>query len=315
MTACNLLAPTDVLWKLMKAYGLDPKPLFDKAGISHDAIKTAGTRAPFDVVDGLWREASEMIEDPCFGLRAAKHWHPSHMHALGYAWLSSRTLREAFNRYMRYSRIISAAAEVTLEETAAGLAVIMKPTPEIAPRPNRVDALFACFIEMCRMNYGSELNPVSVSFTRERPPCFQAHQKFFKAPVEFGAERDRLTLPKDAVDQRLVSDNPQMARLHDKVMIDYLAKLGKGDILHRVKAAIIDRLPSGEASQQEVAPMINMSVRSLQRRLKALGTSFQKLLDETRNELAHSSEHSAFSRAFKRWTGKSPKQIRDTLPV
>jgi AraC-like DNA-binding protein len=333
MTIGNLLATTDLLWKLMEAYSLDPEQLFEKAGVSRKAIKTAGTRVPFDVVNRLWREAAEMIDDPCFGLRAAEFWHPSHMHALGYAWLSSRTLREAFNRYTRYSRIISAASEIELEDSAAGFVVSAKPSPEIGPRPNRADAFFACLIKMCRMNYGSNLNPVAVFFTRDEPACLQAYQDIFKAPVEFGAERNGFTLPEGTVDQDLVSDSPQMARLHDRVIIKYLANLEKGDLVHRVKAAIIDRLPSGEASQQAVAPLVGMSVRSLQRRLKALDTSFQKLLDETRSELAHNyirdietdlteiafnlgfSEHSAFSRAFKRWTGKSPKQTRETLPA
>jgi len=333
MTASNLLAPSDILWKLIKDSGQDPEPLFDRAGISYDSIKTAGTRIPFKVLDRLWQEASEKIDNPCFGLRAAEYWHPAHMHALGYAWLASRTLREALNRFERYSRIISETLELVLEDSAAGLAVIIKPTPDIAPRPHRVDTLFACLMEMCRMNFGSRLNPTAVALTRERPPCYQVYQDTFRAPVEFGAERDSLTLPHDALDQSLISDNPQMALVHDKIMIDYLAKLKKSNLVHRVKAAIIDRLPSGEASQQEVAPMVNLSVRSLQRTLKTLETSFQKLLDETRNELAHSyirdmetdlteiafmlgfSEHSAFSRAFKRWTGKSPKQTRETLPA
>ncbi len=333
MTACNLLALTDVLWKLMEAHGQDPEPLFTRSGISRDAMKTAGARVPFGVIDNLWREASKMIPDECFGLRAGEFWHPAHWHALGYAWLASRTLREALDRYQRYIRIITPAARLSLEDTPAGLAVILKPTFDIAPRPHRIDAFFASLMEMCRTNCGRDLNPVSVTLSRKSPPCFQAYQAVFKAPVEFDAGQESLTLPAAAVDQRLVSDSPQIVLVHDKIMIEYLAKLEKEDLVHRVKAAIIDRMPSGDVTQQVVAPQVNHSVRSLQRKLKGLGTSFQKLLDETRTELAHSyirdmetdlteiafmlgfSEHSAFSRAFKRWTGKSPKQTRDALPA
>lgn len=331
MNSCSLLAVTDILWQLLESNHHDPAPLFAKAGISRDSIKTAGLRVPFKIVDELWREASRIIADPCFGLRAGELWHPAHMHALGYAWLSSHTLREALNRYKRYNRILSPIADITLLDNDQELSLVVTPTPHVAPRPNRIDALFACILKMCRMNYGDNLFPVSISLSRKKPPCFQAYQEVFKAPVVFEAGQDSLTLPSDSVDQRLVSDNPQMALLHDKIMIDYLAKLENSDTVNQVKAAIIDRLPSGEVAQQDVAPLVNMSVRSLQRRLKTLGTSFQKLLDLTRSELAQNyirdmetdlteiafmlgfSEHSAFSRAFKRWTGRSPKETRDTL--
>lgn len=331
MNSCSLLALTDVLWQLMEANNHDPAPLFRKAGISRDSIKTAGLRVPYRIVDNLWRETSRMIDDPCFGLQAGELWHPAHMHALGYAWLASHTLREALSRYKRYNRILSPVSDITLEDTAEGLSVILKSTPKIAPRPNRIDALFTCIMKMCRINYGNSLNPVGITLSRKKPPCFQAYLEVFKAPVVFEAGQDSLVLPSDAVDHRLMSDNPQMALLHDKIMIDYLTRLEKGDIVNRVKSAIIDRMPSGNVSQQEVAPMVNMSVRSLQRKLKTLDTSFQKLLDDTRHDLAHNyirdmetdlteiafmlgfSEHSAFSRAFKRWTGRSPKQTREAL--
>jgi len=227
MTACNLLALTDVLWKLLEAHGHDPEPLFSRAGISPDAIKTAGARVPFSVYDRLWREASRLIADPCFGLQAGEFWHPSHWYALGYAWLSSRTLRDGLNRFKRYSHIISPTANIVLEDNRAGLTVIFESAAGIAPRPNRVDAAFASIIEMCRVNYGRELNPVSVTLCRDRPPCFQAYREIFQAPAEFGAVRNSLTLPSNAVDQQLISDNPQMSRLHDKIIIDYLAKLKK----------------------------------------------------------------------------------------
>ena len=59
-------------------------------------ILKPGTRIPHTKAENLWRRVAGLIEDPCFGLHAAKIWHPSHFNALGYAWLASSTLREAF---------------------------------------------------------------------------------------------------------------------------------------------------------------------------------------------------------------------------
>ena len=70
--------------------------------------------------------------------------------------------------------------------------------------------------------------------------------------------------------------NPQLARLNDQVMIEYLAKLNKDDIIDRVTAAVVDMLPSGGVADEKIAESLNMSVRSLQRRLREEGTSFQK---------------------------------------
>ena len=113
-------------------------------------------------------------------------------------------------------------------------------------------------------------------------------------------------------------------------MIDYLGKLNKDDIIDRVTAAIVDLLPSGGIADEKIAASLNMSVRSLQRRLKEVGTTFRKLLDTIREDLATTyvqdpeielaevafllgfSDQSAFSRAFRRWKDKSPREVRKT---
>jgi AraC-like DNA-binding protein len=130
------------------------------------------------------------------------------------------------------------------------------------------------------------------------------------------------------IDKPLIGANPQFPRLNDQMMIEYLAKLDKDNIIDRVRAVIIDILPSGRVDDERVAEHLSMSVRNLQRRLKARETTFRQLLEGIRKDLALTyvldadielvevafflgfSDQSAFSRAFKRWTGRTPSDFR-----
>ncbi len=128
-----------------------------------------------------------------------------------------------------------------------------------------------------------------------------------------------------------MGDNPQLARLNDQIMIRYLAELDQGNIINRVKAAVVDQMPSGNVTDQAIAKALHMGVRALQRKLQDAGTTFKTLLDGTRRELACQyirdsrlnlneisfllgfAEVSSFSRAFKRWTGESPSVFRQSV--
>ncbi len=325
MSATYLLSPLISLWKIFAACGHDPEPIFMKEGVNYDMILRPGTRISFKTMDNLWAKAAELIEDPCFGLRASEFWHPSNFNALGYACLVSSTLRESLTRLSRYARMISGTVEVRLEDTDEGLTLTLS---DFLKHPTRMDFAMANIMSGCRLNYGEELRPVAVSFIHSEPPCAEKHVSFFRAPVHFSAKSDSITLETFDADLKLPSGNPHLARINDHIMIKYLADLDHEDITNRVRAAIIEHLPSGKVTHEKISKSLAISVRSLQRKLQQAGTTFRDLLDSTREDLARQyvrdqgvdltetafllgfSEHSAFSRAFKRWTGYSPKKVR-----
>lgn len=324
----HLATATSILWKLIDANGHDPEALYRESGIDPELLNKPGARIPYALVNRIWAKATEVIDDPCFGLKAHKFWHPSYLHALGYAWLASHTLREAFKRFIRYLRIISEIPFLKLEEDANGFTFFYDVSLLDIRIPAQVDLGMATAVHMCRLNVGEELKPKAVTFVHAEPPCAEKYVALFNAPVQFSAARDSMTFSLADVDKPLAGANPQLARLNDQVMIEYLGKLDKDNIIDRVAGVMIDMLPSGGITDEKIAQHLNMSGRSLQRRLKGAGTTFRTILEGVRKDLATTyvhdsdielvevafllgfSDQSAFSRAFKRWTGITPSNFR-----
>ena len=314
-----------MMWNVLESYGIDPEPLFWEMAMDPELMKQSGGRYRLTKINNLWRKASEVIGDPCFGLKIAEMWHPSNLGALGYAMLTSKTLRTALERMDRYHRVITDEQPVKFDETEAGLTVSLVFSHDI---PERNDAVLALIMSICRLNYITDLEPVSVTFTHPMPSCSARFFEYFQAPVIFEASANSLTLPIAAVDKNLPGSHPQLAELNDQVMIEYLAKLDHDNITHKVKAVIIDMLPSGNVTDENVARELYMSSRTLQRHLQREDTTYTTLLNEIRQDLAEQylteqnislteiafllgfSESSAFSRAFKRWIGVSSSEYR-----
>jgi AraC-like DNA-binding protein len=129
----------------------------------------------------------------------------------------------------------------------------------------------------------------------------------------------------------LSGSDPQLVALHEGVIERYLASLDRGDILGRARVEIIDQLPSGDLTEDSLAGALDTTKRTLHRRLQEHGESFRSLLagvrkslvmgylsdaDLTLTEIAFLlgySDASSFSRAFRRWFGKSPSAARAQL--
>jgi AraC-like DNA-binding protein len=242
--------------------------------------------------------------------------------------LASHTLRTSLERMVRYLGFISDEDFMKLDETEEGLRLTLVLGHRNVDKSEQNDAALAVTLRMCRMNYIEDLAPVSVTLVHPKPSCSPKFFEYFRSPVLFEAPTYSLTFPIEAVDKILPGSNPQLAELNDQVMIQYLAKLDQNHVTQKVKATIIDQLPSGSVTDETVARALYMSSRKLQRQLQRAGTTFNALLNDIRQGLAQKylreedtsmteiafllgfSETSAFSRAFRRWMGVSPTKYR-----
>lgn len=321
------------LWSLLEEYGQDPGPLFQRSGIDLDQLRNPNSRLPVAACNAVWLRASSRISDPCFGLKAAEHWHPSMFGALGYAWLASTSLRTALGRLERYTELVLEGSSVEVHEGRGGeVTVTLSYQRSPYTIPALADALLSLVLHLCRLNCGESLNPMRATLFHSSPAEPGPYFACFRCPVEFDAPHDSLTFAKAVVDQPLPGANPNLAQLNDQEIIRHLARLDRDRITERVQATIIEQLPSGNVSNETVAQALNVSSRTLHRQLQDEGTSFKALLDQTRRELAKAyisddrinltevafmlgfAEPSSFTRACRRWTGKAPSAMRGQRP-
>ena len=178
---------------------------------------------------------------------------------------------------------------------------------------------------------GADFNPTCVEFTQSQPEDIEPFLEHFRCPLKFSSKTDAIVLPISLLDEPLPKAHPELSRLHNEVITRYLAQPDKSDIVNRCKAAVFELIAEGNVSAETVAGRLNISARTLSRRLDDQGISFRELLSEQRRELALKyiqdeslslteisyllgfAEPSSFSRAFSRWTGISPTEARFSL--
>jgi AraC-like DNA-binding protein len=238
-------------------------------------------------------------------------------------------VRTGLGRVVRYWRLLGEASSARLEESPAGLTIVLaRPEADPVSSAVTVDFVTSLLVDMCRMNAGSALRPVAISLRRARPKHGETYRRHFGCPVHFSADEDSITLALRDVDRPLPSSNRQLAATLDRILTEQLAHLDKSDVVARCQARLLEQLCSGEVSEDVMAEQLHMSRRTLQRKLAEADLTYQKLVDDTRRDLAmrhledprHSvtdvtfllgfSQQSAFTRAFKRWTGMSPSDYR-----
>jgi len=307
-------------------YGKDGKPLMRKLGMDPDLLGKPGARYPTEKMQLLWGECIELTGDNCFGLVAGSRVRATTFHALGFAWLASSTVHEELDRLLRYFKVIC-TEPVDLRLLDAGDNYTLThhwDKREVKEHDPAVDAFFAAILKLIRLTTDNNFAPAEVGFKNVDESRIADYVEAFSCPVINGAENDYIAFNKELCDADLTGQNQELAVVNERLLEKYIQALDPDKISSQVRELLLTLLPSGDATQEDVAVKMNRSLSTLQRQLSAEGTNFKSLRDETRQSMAEQyiqdgeyslsqiafllgfSDQSNFSRAFKRWTGVTP---------
>lgn len=317
----------------LDACSVDSHQLFLDAGIDLAETEDPNIRFPVHKMSRVWQLAVQRTGDPCFALTLASHANPSMYNALGMSMVSSRTLGDAIKRGCRFSQVASDAATVFLRERDDGnVEMVLQIAVEQATVVSleAIEAFMATTTQILRSISRHGLQPIEVHFRHSREPERAAYEGFFQAPLVFAAREYKIVIPHAALAYKCDQANPELAENIDTWMSEYLARFDANSLSVQVRRLLAEKLPDGEYKQDDVASALAMSTRSLQRSLQKEGVRFKELLEMTRQDMALKyieekqlsiieiccllgfSDQSNFTKAFKRWTGKTPYSYRQT---
>lgn len=311
--------------------GVDAAALAKATGFDPALAADPDARIPLAEETRLWDEAARLVGDAAFGLHAARGLAPGAFDVLDYAVRTAPTLRESLERLALYNRLVHDAAVFTIVDRGDVTRVEHRLAPPGAVQsPHAADFTLASIVEIGGQLANKRIAPRAVELHHAAIARSSEYRAVFGVTPRFGAEVNAVELGRALVDESLPSADPALynvIRRHADALLAARPAPSESTT-DRVRRLLADALGEGQATLKAVAGRLKMSQRSLQRRLADEGVTFDALLDELRRDLALRylsdrriaiaevayllgySEPSPFHRAFKRWTGVTPSEVR-----
>jgi AraC-like DNA-binding protein len=324
------LATTSSAWVRLllqgaEGFGLSSTILCEQAGIDAGVLQQPQGRIPQTRVTALWSAITRACPDDDLALAIGRDIRLEHAPVISFAMQSSRNLREALERLLRFHRLIGEAIDLPLQETAQGVRISFharQPVPLLS-----LHTAMVALVAMARWLTHQPVRPLNVSLRSQPPLHPQRWQHYFGCPVQFSASQNSIEFSHELLATAVAGANPQQAAAQDLAARHALQQLNEQQALAHVRYWIEQSLLLGEPDRAWVADCLGLSISTLQRRLRVHGVTFRQLLEEVRREQAQRllqqgvalpeialrlgyQEQSNFQRAFKRWFAQTPGQAR-----
>lgn len=309
--------------------GADRRALALRSGIDEAALKDPDSRIPFAIYIELMRQACALCDDPALALHYGESVDLAEVSIVGLIMNASETMADAFAQLQRFGRL-------ALEVTGAGLDVTHRDGDlwivdgRVNPNafPQLTEVTFARLVCGPR-RFLAEPHVLEVHLTHPAPPYRSEYDRIFQCDVVFESDWNAIRLHPQAATWRVALQPRYVFGVLTERADMLLKNLDDARTARaRVEGLVLPLLHRGEASADTIASAMGFSRQTLFRRLKDEGVTFAQVLDDLRhrmalhylqgrkasvNEVAYLvgfSDRAAFSRAFKRWTGRNPGEVR-----
>ncbi|APR82161.1 Transcriptional regulator, AraC family protein [Minicystis rosea] len=314
---------------ILEAAGHDPRPLLVEAGAGDVDFSGPDQRISMSAYVALWRIAGRRFSAGSFGLSVGRTFELDHGNLFTYMAAHSDTLGGAVERGERYRDLVHELLlpSLRVEGDRAHL------WQALSPAASRIgaleEAIVATWLKSFNLYTGMEVWPREIWFQQAVPRDLRPFDEAFRCPVRFGKPETRLIVERAVLEQPLRLANPRLRTyLEDQTQLQLSRLPRENRLADRVRRFLVEELRGGDPSQERIARRVALSPRTLQRRLKEEGVVFNDLLDEQRRVLCERylqdqslsgqeiacllgyHERSSFYRAVRRWTGRTPQELR-----
>ncbi|SDR64279.1 Helix-turn-helix domain-containing protein [Rhizobiales bacterium GAS113] len=310
--------------KILDELGADANAVIDAAGLSPEILADSDNVVPFLALGHLLHQCVEATRVEHIGLLLGQNSSTSSLGYLGVLVENSADVRTALGGLVRYFHIHDARGvpilEVSQGTASLGYTIFENSVPGAL---EIIDSVVASLFNIMRRLCGRSWRPIAVMLPRPRPRSARPFDSFFEVPVRFGAEHGVIVFSTDWLTQSVSDANPLIRRLAEDRIAEIEAETVESfeaQLRPLMRTLVLTR----RCSLETVAQLFHLEPRTLARRLEGEAIKFRALVDDARYEVARHlladtslamtqvaemldySEASAFTRAFRRWSGKTP---------
>ncbi|UJJ31475.1 AraC-like transcriptional regulator QhpR [Halopseudomonas maritima] len=305
-------------------------PHLPKVGLNEAILSSPELEIPLHQYVALWEQLG-LHESPSIGLEMGIQACSSDYGLYGHAARSAPTMTQALQVLSHFIAVLMQGTRVELDINDEWLSISYQVTdPLIINRRQDAEFTAASGLSLIReFVQQPALCPARADFEHAAPEDLTAYQRILGCPIHFDQPDNRLYYPRALLDVPMKTADSRLFQLLSPLLEEQLAaREADTDLLSQLRFQIASHLSTHDFSIERIADSMNIGVRTLQRRLAEYELGYSQLVEDVRrplaeNYVAHSgqsftdialslgySEASAFSRAFRRWTGLSPREFR-----
>jgi AraC-like DNA-binding protein len=309
----------------LQLLGVDVQPALKRIDLAPEQLGYLGDEIPLHKLRDFWEAVVETTGQSGLGLRIAEYVHPEAYEVFGCLIAASATLGEATLRATRLIGLVTSTVRLSFHHEGDRASLSVDPLyPELV-HPETIEFMVGAAAVISQRITGQALPAIEVCFTHAAPADVSHHKRIFGAPIRFGAAFNGLVFAASLLDVPIQSSDSTLCATLQRQADELMARESVRGFKASVRAALVTELRGGDPSAERVAAALGVHPKTLTRRLRAEGSTFQRLREELRLQLAERylrqpglsveevafllgySERSAFHRAFRRWTGRAPR--------